>query len=135
MVSWNEKITIGVFDVTKQVKAKLLKQYIEKHRRTIWMNQIRDSKYFLVLATPDYFDHVMSIVQSEFAKSLKKPFRILLKKGTEIPEGFFDGVDDLKIAEYDPEEKKSIYVAFKKVVGKDFDHYKHRGIRFVGEGF
>ena len=65
-----------------------------------WQKGIKESHIFLVIGTPNAFEDAICFVQAEYAKSLNKPFRILLKMGTEIPEDYLKGVTDCKIEEF-----------------------------------
>lgn len=64
---------------------------------------LENSKYFLVVGTPNFFNgsELEVVEQIAYAKLLKKPFRVLLKEGVKIPDNFFDGVMDYKVAECD----------------------------------
>ena len=64
---------------------------------------IENSKYFFILGTENFFYGYEPevIEQVAYAKSLKKPFRVLLKEGIKIPDNFFNGVTDYKVAECD----------------------------------
>lgn len=127
-------ISIGIFDVTEQVQQKMLDEMLRKRRQTIWMDQVKDSEFFVVLATPQFFSHVMSTVQTEFAKTHNKPFRVLLQEGTEIPKGFFDGVKDIKFETFS--HLKNIGNAFTRLMGKKFmDKCEKEGLNLLGEGF
>lgn len=65
-----------------------------------WGRGIEQSDVFLVLGTPDYFRDARAWAQTLYAKELKKPFRILLKRGTDLPKDFLEGVNDYQIMEW-----------------------------------
>jgi hypothetical protein len=73
-----------------------------------WDKGIRDSSIFLVIiATEAYFQNAISYCQAEYAKELKKPFAILLKKGVSIPPGFMDDIDNYQIETWETKEELS----------------------------
>ena len=65
-----------------------------------WQIGIKESHIFLVIGTRHAFEDAICFAQAEYAKSLGKPFRILLKMGTEIPKDYLKGVTDYKIEEF-----------------------------------
>lgn len=44
-------------------------------------NHIENSKYFILVGTEKYFRNVAALSQANYAKSINKPFRIILQKG------------------------------------------------------
>ena len=75
-------------------------------------NNIERSGIFLVFGTRHYFKEyvdggrIRHIVN--YAKSLDKPFRVLLDKGVTIPEGFEDNVKDYLIKDFDLKNIKDL---------------------------
>jgi len=91
-----------------------------KHRDDL-EEAIKDSDHFFILATESFFLSAMTYVQVEIAKIHKKPFRIALRKGVEIPEGFLDDVEDYEIVTWETaDELKS---AFIELIGEDQDAF------------
>jgi len=76
---------------------------------------LEESAIFMVIGTKNYWANPNN-EQAEFAKSLNKPFRILLEKGAEIPTGFLDDVEDYKIEEFIYESRESVLNATKKLL-------------------
>ena len=66
-----------------------------------WGAKIRASKNFLILADENYFGNAICASQAQYAKDLKKPFLILIKRGVKIPDGFLDGIDNYQIEEWE----------------------------------
>lgn len=66
-----------------------------------WDAKIRASKNFLAIADENYFGDAICACQAQYAKDLKKPFLILIKRGVEIPDGFLDGIDNYQIEEWE----------------------------------
>ena len=66
-----------------------------------WDAKIRASKNFLILADEGYFGDAVCACQAQYAKDLKKPFLILIKRGVKIPDGFLDGIDNYQIEEWE----------------------------------
>ena len=67
--------------------------------------QIRSSEVFLVLATEVFFKDALTYVQVEIAKRYNKPFRVLLQRGTQVPDDFLEGVSDVVIEEWSTGEE------------------------------
>lgn len=66
---------------------------------------IASSKVFIALILDEsYFVDAKCYAQLEYAKALKKPIRVLVKEGTTIPEGYFDGIADIKFATWTDKE-------------------------------
>jgi len=63
-----------------------------RHRRAI-----RDSACFLCLASQHFWTDPLAQAQVAYAHQLGKPFRVLLLRGTRVPEDAFQGVTDLQI--------------------------------------
>jgi len=63
---------------------------------------IQNSSIFLVIGTNNYFEDYTNGGRMrhmvEFAKSLGKPFRIILDDGVVIPKDFEEGVKDYKVS-------------------------------------
>ena len=76
---------------------------------------IEESKYFSIIGTKNFFSDTNKLNQVCYAKHLKKPFRILLAKDTLMPEGFLDGVEDYKIAEFDPDDPTTMKKAVNSI--------------------
>lgn len=70
-----------------------------KHRSDL-IQAIRESEIFLVIFDERYLKGAETYVQIELAKQMNKPFRVLVKKGLKIPDDTFDGIQDIKYAEY-----------------------------------
>lgn len=79
-----------------------------------WDAKIRASKNFLILADEGYFEDAVCACQAQYAKDLKKPFLILLKRGVKIPDGFLDGIDNYQIEEW--ESVKDIFSLITKIL-------------------
>ena len=62
-------------------------------------SKIRNSKYFIVIGTENFFKNITNLSQANYAKSLNKPFRIVLEKGVRIPESFLEGLNNYKVIE------------------------------------
>jgi hypothetical protein len=62
-----------------------------------WEAGLRSSHLFCCVVTPAYLRSPELWEQVALARQLGKPFRVILKHGTTIPEGFFTGVEDLKV--------------------------------------
>ena len=78
-----------------------------------WDEGIKNSEFFLIIGTESYFQDAVCYCQAEYAKQIKKPFRILLKEGVDLPFDFLKGVKDYKIAKWN--SKKDIGIAFGKL--------------------
>ena len=63
--------------------------------------RIKKSEFFVVLGCHDYFESVGASLESNIAKELNKPFRILLYPNVSIPPNFIAGVSDCKEAVFD----------------------------------
>ena len=63
-------------------------------------DDIANSGVVLCLATESFFQNTRCWAQTEEARTLKKKVGVLLKKGTIIPDGFFDGIDILETIEW-----------------------------------
>jgi hypothetical protein len=62
-----------------------------------WEAGLRSSAVFCCLVTPHYLRSPECWAQIDLARQLQKPFRVIVQHGTTIPEGFFTGVEDLKV--------------------------------------
>ena len=67
--------------------------------------QIRSSEFFVVLATEGFFKDALTYVQVEIAKRYNKPFRVMLQRGTQVPDNFLEGVSDVAIEEWSTDEE------------------------------
>ncbi len=65
-----------------------------------WDKAIRESKVFFILGTESYFNDARCYCQVDYAREERKPFRVALRRGVEIPPGYFDGVEDIRIEEW-----------------------------------
>jgi hypothetical protein len=61
-----------------------------------WEEGLRHSAVFLCLVTKHYLRSPECWEQMALARRLGKPCRVLIKKGTQVPRGFFDGFDDIR---------------------------------------
>jgi hypothetical protein len=61
-----------------------------------WEEGLRTSAVFLCLVTKHYLRSPECWEQVALARRLGKPCRALIKKGTVVPRGFFDGFDDIR---------------------------------------
>ena len=62
-----------------------------------WEEGLQHSAVFLCLVTPHYLRHPECWEQLALARRLEKPCRVLLKQGTKVPRGFFDGFADIRV--------------------------------------
>jgi hypothetical protein len=67
-------------------------------------NDIANSSVVLCLVTESFFQSARCRAQTEEARILQKRVGVLLKKGTIIPDGFFDGIETLEIIEWEDKE-------------------------------
>jgi hypothetical protein len=84
-----------------------------------WMSKLRNSDVFIVVSTEPYFKSAALLAQCEYAKALKKPFRVLHHKEAEIPDGLFDDIEDIKILEVDKLDRNSL-IKFRDLILEDF---------------
>lgn len=56
---------------------------------------IKNSGVFMIFGTQNYFDDV-PMEEINYAKSLGKPFRVLVDKGIKVPENLKEGIKDYK---------------------------------------
>lgn len=61
-------------------------------RQEVALTSIEKTDIFIVIGSEEYFMDAMCIAQSEYAKTLKKPFFIALQKGVEIPDFFLENI-------------------------------------------
>ena len=61
-----------------------------------WEEGLRHSAVFLCIVTKHYLRSPECWEQMALARRLGKPCRVLIKKGTQVPRGFFDGFDDIR---------------------------------------
>jgi hypothetical protein len=61
-----------------------------------WEAGLRTSAVFVCLVTKHYLRSPECWEQMALARRLGKPFRVLIKKGVQVPRGFFDGIDDIR---------------------------------------
>ena len=61
-----------------------------------WEKGLRNSAVFLCLVTKAYLRSPECWEQIALARRLGKPCRAIIKKGTRVPRGFFDGFDDIR---------------------------------------
>ena len=61
-----------------------------------WEDGLRHSAVFLCLVTKHYLRSPECWEQMALARRLRKPCRAIVKKGTPVPRGFFDGFDDIR---------------------------------------
>lgn len=79
---------------------------------------IEESQHFCILGTKNFFADTNKLNQVCYAKHLKKPFRIILANDALIPKGFLDGVEDYKIAEFDPDDPTTMKKAINSIFPK-----------------
>ena len=61
-----------------------------------WEDGLRHSAVFLCIVTKHYVRSPECWEQMALARRLGKPCRVLIKQGTRVPKGFFDGFDDIR---------------------------------------
>jgi hypothetical protein len=61
-----------------------------------WDEGLRNSEVFLCFVTKHYLRSPECWEQVALARRLGKPCRVIIKQGTQIPRGFFDGFDDIR---------------------------------------
>ena len=61
-----------------------------------WEEGLRHSAVFLCLVTTHYLRRAECWEQIALARRLGKPCRAIIKRGTPVPRGFFDGFDDIR---------------------------------------
>jgi len=66
-----------------------------------WTDNIANSSVVLCFATESFFQSARCRAQTEEARTLQKKVGVLLKKGTVIPDGFFDGIEILETIEWE----------------------------------
>jgi hypothetical protein len=61
-----------------------------------WEEGLRNSAVFLCLVTKHYLRSPKCLEEMALARRLGKPCRVVIKEGTQVPRGFFDGFDDIR---------------------------------------
>lgn len=56
-----------------------------------WHDELETSTDFVLMLTPAYIQSDGAMLRFKYAKALKKPMLVFILKGTEIPEGLFEG--------------------------------------------
>lgn len=74
------------------------------------LKRIRECYLFIVLAGDTYFTSAHAFAECFYARELDKPFRVIIKKGTKITKGYFEGVKDIKFYEWETEYEKGMHI-------------------------
>jgi hypothetical protein len=96
------------------------------------MQKIRDCHIYMVLGTDSFFGSAESFAECFYAAELGKPFTILLKKGTEIPEEFNDMFDCENTKYYEWEYKEELGPLMARILKEAIDEQNTRGTERVG---
>ncbi len=87
---------------------------------------IEQSKFFFVIGSENYFKDTEALEQAEYAKKLKKPFRILLQRGVYLPDNFLKGVENIKIRETDLNNKNEAILMCHELLKEEIDAISSR---------
>jgi len=74
------------------------------------LKKIRECNLFIVVASDEYFTSAQNFAECFYAKELGKPFRVIIRKGTKIAKGYFEGVKDIKFYEWETEHEKGMHI-------------------------
>jgi hypothetical protein len=84
--------------------------------------KIEKTNIFMVLGTKEYFEDPDCLEQVEYARSLKKPIKILLNRGVELPKDFVTENDNYQVEIFEKENEASYKDALWKLVGEYYEN-------------
>ena len=66
-----------------------------------WLDELQQCDVFTAIATDGFFRDARCKLQTQEAIRLQMPIIVMLRKGTQIPDGWFEGAQNIKYGEWD----------------------------------